>query len=52
MLETLNKIVTWLFEFWSKVPESQKQRILSFVVESFDALLRAYFQSSRKESAA
>ncbi|WP_312553107.1 hypothetical protein [Massilia sp.] len=52
MLETLKKIVAWLMEHWTKVPDSEKDRIIRFVVESFDAIFRAFFKSSQSEKAA
>lgn len=52
MLQTLKNIVAWLIEHWKKVPDSEKDRIIRFVVESFDAIFRAFFKSAQTEKTA
>lgn len=47
MLETLQNVVSWLFGQWNKVPDTEKARIIKFIVESFDAILRAFYNSSK-----
>jgi hypothetical protein len=52
MLEALQKIWVWVASFWDRIPSDQRDRIIKFIVESFDALLRSYFQSNKGEAAA
>lgn len=47
MLEALQKIWAWVASFWDRIPSDQKDRIIRFIVESFDALLRSYFQETK-----
>lgn len=52
MLQTLQNVVTWLFSQWNKVPDKEKTRIIKFIVESFDAMLRAFYNSRKAETKA
>lgn len=48
MFSWLMNLFTWLVGIWSKLPDSAKEKIIDLIVETFDAILRAFYRSEKK----
>nr|WP_181716852.1 hypothetical protein [Psychrobacter sp.] len=44
MIATLLRVFTFFFEFWVKLPEKTKEKIIDAIVDSFESLLRGYYK--------
>ncbi len=43
------RILAWILNLWSSLPESTKARIIDAIVEGFTELFKAYYRSANKE---
>ena len=50
MLKWLSEIFSWIFKFWSGLPDETKENIINIVVEAFDALLKSYYRDTKDDT--
>lgn len=51
MLSWIIKVIEWITQLWTSLPQSIKDKIIQIIVERFDWIFRAYFKSNEKETA-
>lgn len=44
MLSWVLKLAAWVFNFWDKVPEKQKDKIIASVVDAFSDVFREFYK--------
>lgn len=52
MLDQILAFIMTLFDFWKKVPQNIKDRIIALLVEMWDEFFRKFYRRSRQEEAA
>lgn len=48
MFDWLKSLMAWVIGLWVSLPEASREKIIELIVETFDTLLRAFFQASKK----
>lgn len=48
MFDWLRNLMGRAIELWTNLPETSKEKVIELIVETFDALLRAFFRASKK----
>ena len=48
MLSWILKVLSWITSIWSGIPDSTKDKIIEAIVDSFSAIFRNYYQSTKK----
>jgi hypothetical protein len=49
MFEWIKNIFSWLVSLWTDLPDSTKEKIINIIVDSSEAIFKAYYQSSKSE---
>ena len=49
MFDILSRIVLWLFNIWSNIPEELKKNIINTIVDAFEDIFREFYRSTKKE---
>jgi hypothetical protein len=47
MFEFLAKLFSMIMALWNKLPESAKEAIIKAVVDTFEAMFRAFFKANK-----
>lgn len=50
MFDWLSKIINWIKNLWASLPDSIKEKIIESIVNSFEAILREFYQASKQKS--
>lgn len=50
MIKILATLIGWIVNLWSKIPDSEKDKIIVIIVESFDKMLRSYYKRGNQEA--
>lgn len=49
MFELLSKIFFFFFNLWGSLSDSQKEKIIDFIVEIYEDIFREYFKANEKD---
>ena len=50
MFEWLSKIINWIVNLWTSLPDETKDKIINSIVDTFEEFLRALYQASKKNA--
>lgn len=50
MINILTTLIGWIVSLWSKIPDSEKEKMIVIIVESFDKMLRSYYKKGNQEA--
>jgi hypothetical protein len=50
MLSWIIKIIEWITQLWTGLPQPIKDKIIQIIVESFDMIFREFFKNNKKET--
>lgn len=47
MFDWLKSLMAWTIGLWTSLPEASREKVIGLIVETFDTLLRAFYQASK-----
>lgn len=50
MLSFLLKIIGFFMGLWGGLSDQQKEKVIDIIIESFDRILRSFYQEKTKEA--